>query len=138
MAAVCKQNVVSEWDGINRPQASQPGRVCLGAASRDDRVPMSELPADPPIPDELLAAVLRVEDEHLREALETHLVTLPQSMRDLGKLLREDSWVDAMRGVFEMDDTRARLLAAATVAVVAQEMKNAPGEFESWMRGNTD
>lgn len=99
---------------------------------------MSELPADPPIPDELLAAVLRVEDEHLREALETHLVTLPQSMRDLGKLLREDSWVDAMRGMFEMDDTRARLLAAATVAVVAQEMKNAPGEFESWMRGNAD
>jgi hypothetical protein len=36
-----------------------------------------------------------------------------------------------------MDDTRVRLLAAATVAVVAQEMKNAPGEFESWMRGNT-
>ena len=59
---------------------------------------MSELPADPPIPDELLAAVLRVEDERLREGLETHLVKLPQSM----------------------------------------EMKNAPDEFESWMRGNPD
>ena len=42
--------------------------------------------------------MLRVEDERLREALETHLVKLPQSM----------------------------------------EMKNAPDEFESWMRGNPD
>lgn len=96
---------------------------------------MSESQPDPPIPDELLAAVLRLEDEQLREALALHLVKLPESMRDLGRLLREESWVDAMRAVFEMDDTRVRLLAAATVAVVAQEMKNAPGQFERWMRG---
>ncbi|MDX6408641.1 MAG: hypothetical protein QOE13_1712 [Gaiellaceae bacterium] len=97
---------------------------------------MSESQPDPPIPDELLAAVLRLEDEQLREALALHLMKLPESMRDLGWLLREESWVDAMRAVFEMDDTRVRLLAAATVAVVAQEMKNAPGQFERWMRGD--
>jgi hypothetical protein len=40
-----------------------------------------------------------------------------------------------MRTMFEMDDIRARLLAATAVTVVAQEMKNTPGEFERWMHG---
>ena len=35
--------------------------------------------------------------------------------------------------MFEMDDIRARLLAATAVTVVAQEMKNTPGEFERSM-----
>lgn len=106
-------------------------------ASFSPRTPMSEPSANPPIPEELLSAVLAVEDEHLREALEEHLVKLPDSMRDLGALLEAESWVDAMCEVLIMDEQRVRQLAAASVAVVAQELKNATGEFERWMAGGS-
>jgi hypothetical protein len=37
-----------------------------------------------------------------------------------------------------MEESRRRDLAGAMLAVVAQEMKNSPGEFERWMRGGTN
>jgi hypothetical protein len=96
---------------------------------------LSEPQPEPPIPQELLNAVHRIDDAQLREDLETHLRGLITSMRDLGALLKRESWADAVSTLFRMDDARVRQLAAATLAVVAQQMKNTPGEFERWMRG---
>jgi hypothetical protein len=94
------------------------------------------LEGEPPIPQELLDAVDRVTGVPLRSVLERHLLELPGSMSELASLLREPSWVDAMIRVFGMDERGIRSLAATSVAVVAQELKNAPGEFERWMRGD--
>jgi len=76
---------------------------------------------------------MRVEDETQRRGIALHLLGLSTSMKELGDLLKQPSWVAAMRAMFEMDDIRARLLAATAVTVVAQEMKNTPGEFERSM-----
>jgi hypothetical protein len=99
---------------------------------------VSESPSEPTIPPELLDAVKRVEDVQLRKELVAHLIELPSSMGDLGVLLKQASWVDAMGELFRMEESRRRDLAAAMLAVVAQEMKNAPGEFERWMRGSAN
>jgi hypothetical protein len=99
---------------------------------------VSESPYDPTIPPELLDAVKGIEDAQLREDLLAHLIELPGSMGDLGMLLRQPSWVDAMGELFRMEESRRRHLAGAILAVVAQEMKNASGEFERWMRGGTN
>ena len=74
-----------------------------------------------------------LEDETLRHGIALHLLGLSASMKELGDLLKQPSWVDAMRAMFEMDDIRARLLAATAVTVLAQEMKNTPGELERSM-----
>jgi hypothetical protein len=99
---------------------------------------VSESPSEPTIPPELLEAVKRVRDVQLRKDLLAHLLELPRSMGDLGMLLKQPSWVDAMGELFGMEESRRRDLAAAMLAVVAQEMKNVPGEFERWMRGSTN